>query len=165
MKHPVPMARPPHDAPVHDQGAASAMETQRLLAGLMADLADSVNGLTLRGARAVPVGTAPHGTLRVLASGAAGRLMGWSLRESSGTAGVLVRIFDGHDANDGTLLATIPLAAAAATVVSPTKEISAMPAGGISITDGCIIVLSDPVNVNTPATGTVEGSIWLGAAE
>jgi len=99
------------ERPVHD---SQQLETMRLLAGVMANLADSVNGLTLRGARCVPVGTAPGGTLRPLAGGAAGRLVGGSLRESSGTAGVLVRIFDGHDTN-GTLLATIPLAQAAAT--------------------------------------------------
>lgn len=164
MKHPHPLAAPPVDAPVHDPGAVSAMETHRLLAGLMADLSESMNGLTLRGARAIPVGTAPNGTLRPLSSGAAGRLVGWSLRESSGTAGVLVRIFDGHDAN-GTLLATIPLAAATVSVADAEKSLGSLPHGGVSITDGCIIVLSDPVNVSNPATGTIEGSVWIGAAE
>lgn len=149
------------EAPVRD---SSELETMRLLAGVMANLADSVNGLTLRGARAIPIGTAPGGTLRAQGSGAAGRLVGWSLRESSGTAGVLVRIFDGHDAN-GTLLATIPLAAATVGVTGPEFSIETLPGGGVSITDGLVVVLSDPLNLTTPATGTVEGSIWIGAAE
>jgi len=152
---------PKYDGQVAD---SPEIESWRLLSGLMADLADSVNGLTLRGARAVPVGTAPGGTLRPLAAGAAGRLVGYSLRESSGTAGVLVRIFDGHDAN-GTLLATIPLAAATVAVNGPEWDLSTLPGGGVSITDGLVLVLSDPLNVNAAATGTVEGSVWIGAAE
>ena len=84
------------------------------------------------------------GTSQLLST-SPGRLAGWSIRETSGTASAVVRLRDGVDASGG-LLATISLAAAesARDWFMPT---------GIGFANGLYIEI---------VTGAVEGVCWFG---
>lgn len=67
-------------------------------------------GRRLQGARVLPVPAAGAATSGTLLWGGAGRLMGWTLRNSTGTGSLVVNLYDGND-NGGQLVATTTLAA------------------------------------------------------
>lgn len=115
----------------------------RWLQQMSTDLAESLNGVLLRGARSVPVGLAQGATARATSSG--GRLVGWSLRETAGAVAV-VRLYDGRS-TDAPLVAVANLAASA----SDTTWL-----GGVSLTEGLFVEVM---------SGAVEGAVYLGAAE
>ncbi len=70
-------------------------------------------------------------------------MTGWSFRETTGNAGAVLRIVDGHDAN-GQLVAAVGLSAGTAQVVSVAP-------GGLSISVGVYIDV---------VSGSIEGAIW-----
>lgn len=79
------LTMPPVDP--HPERATIGTEYARWVTQLMTDVAQSLNGVALQGALPVPVGFDPggHGP-QVLASGSAGRLLGYSLFETAGQA-------------------------------------------------------------------------------
>jgi hypothetical protein len=117
----------------------------RWLSQMQADVAQSLGGIMLQAARPVPVGSAPGGTLTPLRS--PGRLVGWSLHESSGTNPALVRLWDGREAG-AKVLGYVALTAGQAD--------NKWNAPGVSITDALLIEV---------VTGTVEGVVYLGGAD
>ena len=150
----------------HQHSETPELELMRVIQQLQANLADSVNGVTLRGALPVPVGGPVGGanngaTLRPLANGA-GRLVGWSIRESSLVGPVLVRFFDGPDAN-GRLIDAVPLASGAAAAPGSTSRVWYGP-GGLSLTAGLFIQLTALDGVSA-AVGAIEGDVFLGSVD
>ncbi|NUP79750.1 MAG: hypothetical protein HOV96_19615 [Nonomuraea sp.] len=127
-------------------------------AELTAALAQTLNGVYLRGSRAVPVCTHPaagggpllaEGVQRI--SNSAGRLTGWSFNLPTGAAGpAQVDLYDGTD-NTGTLLGSISLTAGASS--APFTH------HGIAFVYG---LYADITGVGADA---VRGAVYLGATE
>ncbi|MFC8717782.1 hypothetical protein [Kitasatospora sp. NPDC057198] len=143
-QHPGPTAAR-LDIEVPDQADPPEGEYIRWLSQLQADLAESINGVAIRAARPVPIGSAPGSSARPLSS--PGRVVGWSVRETAGAAAV-VRLWDGRDAG-GQLLAAISLAASGAQTIMPTG-------GGINVSDALFVEV---------VSGAVEGVLYLGAVD
>ena len=80
-------------------------------------------------------------------SNSVGRLAGWAIRETSGTAAATVHLRDGFDAS-GDLLATIRLGTAG-------SNVQWLLPGGVAFTAGLYVEV---------ATGQIEGCIWLGTS-
>lgn len=116
----------------------------RWLQQMQTDLAESLNGVLLRGARPVQIGTAAGATNRPTSSG--GRLVGWSIRETTGTTPAVLRFYDGRG-SDAPLVAVANLAGGG----SATHWLGS----GISLTEGLYVDI----------TGAIEGAAYLGAAE
>ncbi|MEV4557784.1 hypothetical protein AB0K51_12380 [Kitasatospora sp. NPDC049285] len=131
--------------PDQDDDQVPEVEYIRWLSQLQADLAQSINGVALRAARPVAIGVAPNGSQRPLSS--AGRIVGWSVRETTGAAAV-VRLWDGREAG-GQLLGVIAFPAGAAANVMPSG-------GGINVSDALFVEV---------VTGTVEGVLYLGGVD
>lgn len=127
---------------------APGIDMVRWLAQMRADLAETLGGIMLRSARPLPIGTAAGSSTHPL--GSPGRLVGWSLRETSGSAPATVRIYDGQDTG-GTLLACIQVAASP----SSASCLNLWLGSGVSITNGLYLDI----------TGTIEGSVYVGAAD
>jgi hypothetical protein len=120
------------------------VEWVRWLSQLQADLSESINGVALRAARPVSVGTG--GGPRPLSS--PGRIVGWSLKETTGAAGAYLRIWDGREAGGGQLLACISVAQGITTNHSTP--------GGINVSDAVYVEV---------VSGAVEGVIYLGGVD
>lgn len=122
------------------------VDFMRFLNEMRTSLSQSLSGVLLRGARPVPVGISPGASPS--ASSSPGRLVGWSLTEAGNPGSdASVRLYDGNPADGGLLVASIPLA-----VLQNTTE-SLNP--GPSLVRGLYV----------QTTGTVEGSVWLGAVD
>lgn len=106
--------------------------------------AQSLNGVLLRGARAVPIGLSAGGTVQPSVSN--GALVGYALRETSGAATATVELRQHNAAGD--LLIPIKLAAGATTIMW-------LAPGGVSYSDGLFVVV----------TGAVDGSVFLRAGD
>lgn len=144
-----------HEQHQHHQHESPELAALRYLVEMQTRMAESQNGVTLRGARPVAVGASSTNdeTLRPLSNGA-GRLVGYTLTETAGTA-TLVRFFD-HDEN-GQRIWQQPLAAnGSATLWMP---------GGLSITNGLALVLYDATGATKGGGGAISGNVALGAAE
>lgn len=128
-----------------DTPATSEIDFVRWASQLQADLAASLGGVMLRGALPVPIGAAPGGSTRPLSS--PGRVVGWSVLETSGAAPATVTVWDGREAGSKPL-AYIHLA-------SGLGETIWLGQAGISVTDALLIDIS----------GTVEGVLYLGGVD
>jgi hypothetical protein len=126
-------------------------------AELRASLSQSLAGVWLRGARAVPVSTVPTTGVGPVVSGAtqrpsgsAGRLVGWSfnLPEESGGA-AQVDLYDGPDAN-GALVASVSLIPG---------QSDAFEHHGIGFVYGLY------VDITGTGADLVRGAVYLGATE
>ena len=123
------------------------------LLGAISDLNDSLQQLhagvkTSNAIRRVGAETRPIiNSANTSISRNLGRLAGYSIRETSGTASAVVRIRDGFD-NTGDILLTISLTAAEST------RDWFMP-GGIAFTIGCYLEV---------VSGAVEGAVFLGTS-
>lgn len=127
---------------------AAEIDYVRWGAELQAALSQSLAGVYLRGARAVQVGTAAGATARVTT--AAGRLVGWSLKNDHASDDATVNLYDGTD-NTGALVATVALDAGA----SETKHLGA----GVGVVYGLY------VEITGTGAGSVRGAVYLGATE
>lgn len=137
----------------HHEGPDPQLVFEHLITQLQAAVSQSINGITLRGSLPVPIASASQGTLKPVGGGTAGRLMAIEVRETTTTNPVLLRVYDGEQAN-GRLLATIPLTAASgAQRVYP----------GISFISGLTVVLT-ALDGTSPAVGACEGVLCVGAA-
>lgn len=137
--------------PTQDDSQVEEVDYVRWAMQLQADLAASLGGVMLRGAHPVPIGTAPGGSNRPTSS--PGRVVGWSIRETGGTSGCVMRLFDGRDTS-GSLLATVQVAASPAAASSQQTWFGN---SGISITDALYVDIS--------GTGVLEGCLYLGAVD
>ena len=126
---------------------------EHLITQLQAAVSQSINGVTLRGSLPVQIGGAVQGTAKPQGNGSRGRLMAIEVRETTTTGPVLIRIYDGEQAN-GQLLITIPLTAGAGAQ-------RAYP--GISYINGLTIVTT-ALDGTSPPTGAFEGVLCIGAA-
>lgn len=136
---------------VQEKGTAE-IDYVRWLQQMQTDLAETLGGVMLRGARPVQVGTADGGTPR--ASTSPGRLVGWSLRVPAfSTNPGVVRLRDGQDAS-GAVLAVVNLPAGQSntTWLAP---------GGVSFQYGLFVEIVTGGSVESG----VEGAVYLGAAE
>lgn len=124
------------------EGLHGVLDVQ--LEKLRAELARGNRGVNLQGALVVQL-RAP-GTGGTQASGSAGRLMGWSLRETSGTAPATIWLRDGRGP-DGPIVAVVQLAATAS---QNTGHI-----GGMALAEGLYVDVA----------GAVEGAVYLGGTD
>jgi len=126
---------------------------EHLITQLQAAVSQSINGVTLRGSLPVPIMTGTTGVTKVQGSGSRGRIMSIELRETTTTAPVVVRVWDG-DVGNGQLLITVPLVAGAgAQRTYP----------GTSFINGLTVQVTAADGVSAPA-GAIEGILCLGAA-
>lgn len=138
-------------ATVPTEKAPEEVDFVRWFSMLQGNLAETLGGVLLRAARPVQVGVAANA--QNLASTSAGRLVGWSLRESTGTAPGVVRIWDGRD-NQGALLACVNLGQGA-------SETQWMAPGGVSFQHGLYVEIISGGGLSDD----VEGAVFLGGAE
>ena len=123
----------------------------RWISQMQTNLAETVGGVLLRAARPVQVGVAEGA--QNLASTSAGRLVGWSLRESTGTSPAVVRVWDGRD-NTGALVACVNLGQGA-------SETQWMAPGGVSFQHGLFVEVIEGDGLSV----AVEGAVYLGGVE
>lgn len=128
----------------------SQIEYIRWLSQMQTDLAQSIGGITLQAARphTLSLGTATGSQL----SGVAGRLVGWSIRESAGVNPLVVRLRNGADASQPII----------AEVYAPAGQVSNqwMPPG-VSFTEGLYLEVVTGTGLST----SIEGAVYLGAAD
>lgn len=117
----------------------------RWLSQMQADIAETVGGIMLRAARAAPIGIADGANALVSAS--PGRLVGWSIRETTGSATAVVRFRNGTDALQP-LIGCVDLAAGG----TSTQYFGP----GVSYTEGLYV---------ETLSGSFEGAVYLGAAD
>lgn len=121
---------------------AAATEVQQ--AALREELARGRGTVTLQGAENHPVAPAPAGsTLDANYGNTAGRLRGYSLRETTGAAVAAVELRDGGTSGD--LLAVVNLPAGGTVTV--------WLGDGVAYTNGLDLIR---------VTGSVDGALWLG---
>lgn len=131
--------------------ATEEIDYVRWLQQMQTDLAETMGGVLLRGARPVQIGTATDATTRV--SSSPGRLVGWSVRTSAfATDPGAVKLHDGTDAN-GPIIAVI-------NVLEGTSNTVWMAPGGVSFQHGLFVEILSGAGLTT-----VEGAVYLGAAE
>jgi hypothetical protein len=126
-------------------GSAVSLEAERTRLAMAAGLKETRNGLRVDGSayRSIP----PTGGLIYNGSR---RLVGWSIRETSGTNPVNVDVYDGRSPGDfSNLVATIHLDAG--------KSESVTIAPGVSFGEGLFAVVS--------GGGTPSGVAWIGAVD
>lgn len=126
----------------------SEINVARWLSQMRADMAETLGGIMLRSARAVPLTVVPS-----LLSGSPGRLVGWSLHETTGANPWLVKLHNGTDSG-----AEVVAIAGGGGGTVDTKVFSA---GGISFTEGLYL----EVVTGAGLSGAIEGAIYLGAAD
>ncbi len=124
-----------------------ALTLDKIRSTLAASLEQTHNAVRLRGARCIGVGNKDG---RAMAWGAAGRLVGWSIRAVDKPATVALR--DSRRAGQGEVVAFIDLPSA-----SSTQTIWLGP-GGVSFTDGLYLEV-------LTADATVQGSVYVGAVD
>jgi hypothetical protein len=148
-RHPGPAASRLEVVAPDEQEPADEIRMVRWLEQMRADVAESIGGVMLRGARPVPLTVLP-----TVLSGSPGRLVGWSLRVPvfSSNPGV-VKLRDGRNA-DGDLIAVINLPAAS----SVTEW---MAPGGVSFSNGLYVEIATGAGLETG----IEGAVFLGAAD
>lgn len=132
--------------PNQDDSKVPEVEYVRWALQMQADLAASLGGVMLRGALPIPIGSAPGGSLRPLSS--PGRIVGWSVHETSGTNPAFLRVWDGREPGNK------PLAYIGLTAGQVLNHW--IGGGGISVTDALSVEL---------VTGTVEGVLYLGGVD
>jgi hypothetical protein len=141
--------------PSEDLGAS--IEFTRWGAELAAAVSQSLNGVYLRGSRAVPVSTHPvagtgpatsHGTQQI--SGSAGRLTGWTFRVPISAPGAAhVDLYDGRD-RDGQLVGSATILAGAS---------------GCYQHHGIAFVYGLFADITGTGADALIGSVYLGATE
>lgn len=138
-------------ATVPTERTTDEVDHVRWLMQMQANLAETLHGVMLRGARPVQIGQASGATS--LVSTSAGRFVGWSVRESTGANPAVLRLWDGRN-NEGHLLACINLSNGGSntTWLSP---------GGVSFQYGLYVEIIS----GTGLSDDVEGAVYLGAAE
>lgn len=139
-----------HECHHHSSEPDPQLVFEHLITQLQAAVSQSLNGITLRGSLPVLFGGA---AVKPVGSGTPGRLMSIEARETTTTNPILIRLYDGPQA-DGRLVATIPLAAGAG--VQRTYP-------GVSFINGLTVVQTALDGVSVPL-GVCEGVLCIGAA-
>jgi len=115
---------------------------------MRADMAETLGGIMLRAVRPLSLTVLP-----TQASASPGRLVGWSLRETSGTNPFAVRFHNG----DSTGADVVALAGGAA----GSTDTRIFPAGGVSFTEGLYVTPVSGAGLST----ALEGVVYIGAAD
>jgi hypothetical protein len=131
-----------------DREPVAEIDVVRWMEQMRADLAETLGGIMLRAVRPVSLTVLP-----TQASGSPGRLVGWSLRETSGTKPFAVRFHNG----DSTGSDVVAVGGGAAGGI----DTRIFPAGGVSFTEGLFVAPVIDANLST----SLEGVIYLGAAD
>lgn len=118
------------------------LEFERLRDEVRAGLSQTRNALRVSGHRPVPI------IANATATTEAGRLVGWTIRETSGTNPATVEVYGSRGDASGDLLLTIQLTAG-----TSTTHIGGLP--GVSFGDGAFVAV----------TGAVKGSLFLGVVD
>lgn len=126
------------------------IEYVRWLSQMQTDLAQSIGGITLQGARPVTL-TLGSSTGSVLST-VGGRLVGWSIRETGGVNPLVLRFRNGGDSGQPVI----------ATAYAPAGQVTApwMPPG-VSYTEGLYLEVVTGTGLST----SLEGAVYLGAAD
>ena len=129
------------------EGAQSQVEYTRWLMQLRADMAETISGELVRGARPVPVGSTPGATMRPTTS--SGALVGYAIRNLSSSEGATVLVLFRDGGPDGDVILPLALAPgeSARDWFGP---------GGIHLGSGGLYM-----DIN----GTVDGSVYLRGAQ
>lgn len=147
-RHPGPAAaRVAVDVP-DEKEPVREVDMVRWLSQMRADLAETLGGIMLRAVRPVSLTVLP-----TVLSSSPGRLVGWSLRETSGANPYAVRFHNGIDASADVVAIGGGLAGGIDTRL--------FPAGGISITEGLFVEPVTGANLSV----AIEGTVYLGAAD
>lgn len=127
------------------------MDYLKWLLSMQTDVAETLNGVLLKGARPAPFGVVDSSLGVVRLTSSAGRLVGWSLREFGGVNPAVIRLRDSRDTS-GTIVSVITLAANGAQNqwIHP----------GVSFVDALSAELVTGANLSA----SVEGAIYFGAA-
>jgi hypothetical protein len=122
----------------------------RWLSQMQTDLAQSIGGITLQAARphTLTLGSATGSQL----SGVAGRLVGWSVRETGGVNPLAARLRNGAD-NAQPIIAEIYAEAGKV----DTKWLPP----GVSFTEGLYLEVVTGTGLST----SIEGTVYIGAAD
>lgn len=124
-------------------------ELEKVRAEIRAGLAETRNAMRVGGHRSAPL--LPN----ALASTSGGRLVGWSIRETSGTNPVVVTLYDGRDVT-ADVLAVVPLPAGGAATAS-------LGLPGVSFGDGLYVGTSTAPGSAT--AGAAAGAVWFGSVD
>jgi len=143
--------------PEQSDELAALFDYTRWGAEIRTALAQTMNGVFLRGARVQPVATHPASGAgpavtggQQLVSSSAGRLVGWNFCVPTGSAGhIRVDLYDGTD-NTGTLIASLEVAVGAH---------HSFEHHGIGFVHGLY------VDILGPGADAARGAVWLGATE
>lgn len=127
-----------------------SLEGARVREEFRAGLAETRNAVKVRGARLVPL----YGQTGVVAGGS-GRLVGWTVRETGGTAGAVLTIYSGRDATADVLGVVVLPAGGGQTL--------GLPGAGVFWEDGVSFAVTAPPGAGTP--GTVAGSLYVGSVD
>ncbi|WP_405889593.1 hypothetical protein OG762_52420 (plasmid) [Streptomyces sp. NBC_01136] len=122
-------------------------EVVRWLSQMRADMAETLGGIMLRSVRPVPITALP-----TLMSSSPGRLVGWSLHESTGANPFVVKFHNGSDAAQD----VVAISGGGGGTVD-TKWFG----GGISFTEGLFVEILTGGGLSQ----AVEGTVYLGAAD
>jgi hypothetical protein len=123
----------------------------RWLQQMQTDMAETLGGVLLRGARPVQIGSASGATTRAATS--PGRLVGWSFRVSTlATDPGVVQLRDGFDVT-GDVIAVV--------VIPPGRDAQQWLApGGVSFQQGLFVEVLSGAGLSVP-----QGAVYLGGAE
>lgn len=131
--------------------ATQEIDYVRWLQQMQTDLAETLGGVLLRGARPVQIGTAEGATIR--ASASPGRLVGWSIRTPVFSADPgAIKLRDGDTVDDPVIaVINIPEGQSVTQWMAP---------GGISFQHGLYVEILAGAGLSA-----VEGALFLGGAE
>lgn len=146
-RHPGPAAaRLTVDVP--DEQEPSEVDVVRWLSQMQADVVESVGGIMLRSARPYLLTVLP-----TIVSASPGRLMGWSVRETTGANPYVIRFHNG-DSPAADLVGMI-------TGGGGTADNKWFGPGGVSFTEGLYV----EVVTGGGLSQAIEGVVYLGAAD
>lgn len=147
-RHPGPAASR-LEVTVQDQPEpADEIAVVRWLEQMRADMAESLGGVMLRSARPVPLTVLP-----TILSASPGRLVGWSVRETTGANPYVIRFHNGDNVG-ADLVAMV-------TGGGGTADNKWFGPGGVSFTEGLYV----EVVTGAGLSQAIEGVIYLGAAD
>jgi hypothetical protein len=148
FRHPGPAAaRLTVDVPDEPE-PVQEIDVVRWLAQMQADVAESLGGIMLRAARPVALTVLP-----TIASASPGRLVGWSVRETTGANPYVLRFHNGDNAS-ADLIAMI-------TGGGGTADNKWFGPGGLSFTEGLYV----EVITGAGLSQAIEGVLYVGSAD
>lgn len=137
------------DALIEKLTGTVVQEAEKTRDAMSAGFASSLRGRRVAGALPRVVPSAP--TAATLLYDGPGRVMGWSLRNSAGSGGLVVNLYDGSD-NTGLLVATVSIGSASAWQQSTTW----FGVDGVGVSEKLTIEI-----ISTGGSPTLAGSVYF----